>query len=138
MDKDKIVSLLRSKGPLVPNDIKKVLGGDTTILGAILSELANRGIVKISNLKKGSSPFYYLEGQEEQLEKFTEYLNPKDQQTQQLLKEKGILRDHSLELFHRVSIRQIKDFAKSFTMQTHQGEVVFWRYYLVLTFCFWR
>ncbi|MCF7798668.1 hypothetical protein K9M74_02085 [Candidatus Woesearchaeota archaeon] len=131
MDKDKILALLKSKGPLVPNDIKKVLGADTMIVGAVLSDLAGRGFVKISHLKKGGSPFYYLEGQEAQLEKFTEYLNPKDQKTQQLLKEQQILRDHSLELFYRVSIRQIKDFAKSFTMQTTNGDVLFWRYYLL-------
>ncbi len=131
MDTDKVLSLLRAKGPLVPNDIKKVIGGDTILVGAILSELANRGFVKISNLKKGSSPFYYLEGQEKQLERFTEFLNPKDQKTVHYLKQKKILQDKTLDLFYRVSLRQIKDFAKPFTLQTTQGEQLFWRYYLV-------
>jgi hypothetical protein len=131
MDKDKIISLLKSKGPLVPNEIKKVLGGDTMILGAVLSELANRGFVRISYLKKGGSPFYFIPGQESQLERFTEFLNPKDQKTQELLKQEKVVQDHALELFYRVSLRQIKDFAKSFTIQTAQGDVLFWRYYLL-------
>jgi hypothetical protein len=41
------------------------------------------------------------------------------------------LRDKSLELFERVSLRQIKDFAKELNVNTAQGQMLFWRYYLV-------
>ena len=131
--KEEIIKVLRAKGPLVPNEIKRTIGtgGDTFIFGAILSELSGRGLVKISSLKKGGSPLYFLPGQEKMLEHFIEYHNPKDQQTIHLLKEKKVLRDRSLELFERVSLRQIKDFAKQFKVKSSQGEELFWRYYLV-------
>lgn len=131
IDRDQIVQLLRSKGPLVPNEIKKVMGLDTFILGAILSELSSKGIVKITHLKKGGSPFYYLPSQEKQLEKFLEYLNPKDQKTVHLLKEYRVMQDDGQELFIRVSLRQIKDFAIPFIVQTKEGPLNFWRYYLI-------
>ena len=131
VSRDDILQLLKERGPLVPNEIKKVLGGDSIILGATLAELSSRKLVKISQLKKGGSPFYFLPNQEAQLERCVEYLNPKDAQTVEFLKEKKVVADRELELFQRVSLRQIKDFAKEFKAQTAHGEVLFWRYYLV-------
>jgi len=131
LDNEEILKLLKQKGPLVPNEIKKILGGDTILFGAMLSELSSRGFIKISNLKMGSSPFYYLPGQETMLEKLTQYLNPKDQKTVAFLKEHKVVQDKRLELFQRVSLRQIKDFALPLNYQTKQGVVLFWRYYLI-------
>lgn len=131
--KEEVLNTLRSKGPLVPNELRKLVGStDSMIVGAVLSELTSRGMVKISNLKKGGSPFYYLPGQEAQLEKFIEFLNPKDQKTLRLLKEQKVVHDKSQELFVRVSLRQIKDFAIPFELTTKEnGPQIFWRYYLV-------
>ncbi len=131
MDKEKIVSFLRQKGPSVPNDIKKALGGDTIIFGAILSELISRGKIKITKLKKGSSPFYYLPGQEPMLEKLMEFLNPKDQETVRLLKEQKVIRESEHTLFIRLSLRNIPDFAKEMMLQTKEGPYRFWRYYQI-------
>lgn len=131
VEREQIISFLKNKGPSVPNDVKRALGGDTMIFGAMLSELSTRGSVLITNVKKGSSPFYYLPGQEQKLEKLVEFCNPKDQKTIALLKEKKVLRDKSLELFARVSLRQVKDFAKELQVNTAKGMMIFWRYYLI-------
>ena len=131
VSREDILQLLKMRGPLVPNAIKKVLGGDSIILGATLAELSSRKLVKLTHLKKGGSPFYYLPGQEAQLENCVEYLNPKDADTVAFLREKKVVADRELELFQRVSMRQIKDFAKEFKAQTSQGELLFWHYYLV-------
>jgi DNA polymerase III gamma/tau subunit len=131
VSRDDILQLLKMRGPLVPNAIKKVIGGDSIILGATLAELSSRKLVKLTNLKKGGSPFYYLPGQESMLETCVEYLNPKDADTVAFLREKKVVADRELELFQRVSMRQIKDFAKEFKAQTSQGELLFWHYYLV-------
>lgn len=128
---DSIITLLKKKGPLVPNDIKKELKGDTLLFGAMLSEMKSRGRVKLTHLKKGSSPFYYLPGQEAMLEKNFELLNPKDQDTVRVLKEKKVIQDNGLELIRRVSLRQIKDYAKEFSISTKEGDYLFWRYYLI-------
>lgn len=131
IDKDKIVMLLRQKGPLVPNDIKRVIGGDTMIFGAVLSELSSRGMIKITKLKKGASPFYYLPGQEPLLERLIEFLNPKDQNTVRMLKEQKVIQESTQEMFVRVSLRNIPDFVRDFMVQTPQGPYRFWRYYLI-------
>lgn len=131
IDKDDIIVLLKRKGPLVPSEIKNALGGDTIIVGAILSEQRSKNVIKVSHLKKGGSPFYFLPGQEAQLEKFKELLDPKDQQTLEMLKERKVVQDASMELFYRVSLRKLKYFAKDFKLNTVYGELVFWRYHLV-------
>ncbi|MFW5865531.1 MAG: hypothetical protein ACOCU6_00375 [Nanoarchaeota archaeon] len=131
IEKDDIIQLLKRKGPMVPAEIKSQLGGDTIITGAILSEQTAKGTIRISHLKKGSSPFYYLPGQEQQLERFSELLDPKDQETLAMLRERQVLQDASMELFYRVSLRRLKDFAKEFKANTIYGELLFWRYHLV-------
>ncbi|MGM5481431.1 MAG: hypothetical protein ACQESE_03395 [Nanobdellota archaeon] len=130
VDKNDIITLLKQKGPLVPTEIKSKVGGDTIIVGAILSEQTSKGVIKISHMKRGASPFYYLPGQEAQLEKHKELLDPKDQQTLDMLRERKVLQDASLELFHRVSLRRLKDFAKELNVNTIYGELLFWRYHL--------
>ncbi|MFP4523062.1 MAG: hypothetical protein ACOCQQ_00660 [Candidatus Nanoarchaeia archaeon] len=129
--RDEILDALKEKGPMVPNAIKKIVGGDTIILGAMLAELSSRKLVRISNVKRGGSPFYYLPGQEPQLESCMQYLPEKESRTAYFLKEQRVLADRELELHHRVAMRQLKDFAKEFKAQTNQGEVLFWRYFLV-------
>ena len=131
MDREQIIRFLRTKGPSVPNDIKKALGGDTLIFGAILSELVSRNQVKLTKVKKGASPFYFLPGQEPLIEKLIPFLNPKDQQTIQLIKQQKVIKEAEHSLFVRVSLRNIPDFAKEFMMQTKEGQYRFWRYYLV-------
>lgn len=131
IDKDKIITILRQRGPLVPNDLKKALKVDSMILGAVLSELNSRGQVKITKLKKGASPFYYLPGQEKLLERLTEFLNPKDQNTVRLLQEQKVIQESAQEMFVRVSIRNIPDFVREFMVQTSRGPYRFWRYYLI-------
>lgn len=131
VDKDSILSLVKQKGPLVPNDIKRSLGGDSFLIGAILSELKSRKFLLMTAVKKGGSSFYYLPGQELQLEKCIEYLNEKDQQTVHRLSQEKIFNEADEELFTRVSLRNIPDFAKPFMMQTPAGEYRFWRYFLL-------
>lgn len=128
--RDSILELLQQKGPLLPNDIKKVLGGDTLILGAMLSELSSRKLVKLTSFKRGGSPYYYVPGQEEQLEQCIEHLADKEKAAVSKLKKERVLEDKKLELYERVAFRQTKDFAKELKATTPKGDVIFWRYYL--------
>ncbi|RME52418.1 hypothetical protein D6783_04835 [Candidatus Woesearchaeota archaeon] len=130
LTKENITTLLRQKGPLYPARIKKELGGDTTFIGAILSELAASGAVKVTNIKIGSSPFYYLPGQEPRLESLATYLNEKDRKTLEKLKRAKLLKDKEQTPLERVSLRTIKDYAKPLIVKTSQGEELYWKYYL--------
>jgi hypothetical protein len=92
--KEKVLEIVK-QGPTYPAKIAKQLGsgGDTMLIGAILSTLISTGEVKVSSLKIGGTPLYYTPDQESKLEDFLDYLNEKDKRTFDLLKEQKILQD---------------------------------------------
>ncbi len=131
ISRDAIIELLKNRGPLVPNEIKKVLGGDTIIIGATLAELSSRKLVRITHAKRGGSPYYYLPGQEAELENIISQLPAREQEIIELLRKERVLQDNKLEVYQRAELRQLKDFAKEFQANTVQGEILFWRYFTI-------
>jgi len=129
--RDKIIEIVKEKGPLLPMVVMKELELDSTYAGAMLSEMVSNKMLNITKVKRGGSPFYYLEGQEEKLEGLIGNLNEKDQQTVELLKKKGILRDKALSPLQRFSLRQIKDYAKEVQVKSGNEVDLFWRWYLL-------
>jgi hypothetical protein len=128
--KERVLPIVQSRGPVIPNQIKQILNeGDTFIIGAVLSELATKGLIKISHTKRGGSPFYYVRGQEHRLENLKEWLNEKDQRTFELIKEEKVLRDYAQNPLIRVSLRNIKDFAKPIEVKLKDNTEVFWKWY---------
>jgi len=125
--KEKIISFLKINGPCVPVKLSTHLGINTIIAGAFLSDLLSDKQIKISNMKVGNSPIYFLPGQETHLENFSNYLGSKEREAFEILKERKIIRDNSQEPAIRVALRSIKDFAFPFQVR---GEI-FWRYYSV-------
>jgi hypothetical protein len=123
---------MRREGPLLPNRLARFLGTDLIIAGAHLSEMSSRKVVLITNLKVGGgSPIYYLPGDEEKLMRFYDELNDKDKRAYDLLKEKKILRESDLDALTRVSLRNIKDFAKPLQVNIKGEREVFWKWYLI-------
>ncbi len=131
MQKEQVLEFVRHNGPIIPIDIKKKLGSDTTLIGAMLSELVTNKLVEITSVKKGGSPFYYVKGQEEKLEDLHEFLNDKDKKTCFLLKKEKILFDDNQSPLERVSLRQINDFAKNLEINFYGDKRTLWKYYLV-------
>jgi len=123
---EKIIQILKNKGPSLPVQLSKEIGLNSLFASAYLSELTNNKRVKISHLKVGGSPLYFLEGQEEQLEKFYKYLHPKEAEAFLLLKKKKILKDAEQKPAIRVALRSIRDFAIGFKKDNE----IFWRYVL--------
>ena len=68
---EKILEIVRL-GPTFPAKVAKALGGggDTMLIGAILSTLISSGDLKVSTLKVGGSPLYYVPEQESKLKIF--------------------------------------------------------------------
>jgi hypothetical protein len=128
---ERVVGILRGRGPSLPNEIRLALGeGDTFVVGAVLSELKSSGKVKISSTKKGGSPFYFLPEQERLLERLSENLNEKDKRALQLLREKKVLLDTDLDPLTRVALRSIKDFSKPVEVNKDGQTRLFFRYFL--------
>jgi len=133
LSKEAVLKIVQMKGPVIPNDIRKELGGENLIIGAILSELACDGKIKVTNTKIGGSPAYYTSGTESRLQNLMKYLNEKDRQTALLLQQKKILKDTELTPLLRVSLRNIQDFAKPLEVSVKGQKEIYWKWYLLPT-----
>lgn len=122
----KIISFITQNGPSLPVHIAKETGLSILFASAFLSEMYGEKEIKMSNLRVGSSPLYFISGQEPQLEKFSQYLKSKEKEAFLMLKEKKILRDSEQQPAIRVALREIKDFAIPF----EKNNEVFWRYFV--------
>lgn len=130
-DLDKIIQFLKFIGPTLPTKVAKNIKTDVLLASAMLSDLAAQKKVKLSSLKIGGSPLYYLPGQEEQLYNFTSgNLNPKDLATLEKLKEKKVLREAEIELLEKVGLRNLKDFAIPLNVKVEDKPELFWKWHL--------
>ena len=125
--KEKILFLLQRRGPSLPVHIAREIGLSILFASAFLSELYSEKKIRMSNMKVGSSPIYFILGQEPKLENFVQYLKSKEKDAFILLKEKKILKDKEQDPAIRVALRAIKDFAIPFEKD---GEI-FWRYFTI-------
>ena len=131
-DQEKILYFLKVVGPTIPSKVAKNINTEILLASAHLSDLAAQGKVKISSLKIGGTPLYYLQGQEEQLYHFAAgNLNPKDFQVLEILKQQKILREGSLDLLSRVALRSLKDFAVPLHVTISGNKELFWKWHLL-------
>lgn len=131
-DQEKVLYFLKVVGPTIPSKVAKNINTDIMLASAHLSDLAAQGKVKISSLKVGGSPLYYLPGQEEQLYHFAAgNLNPKDFLVLEALKQQRILRENSLDLLSKVALRSLKDFAVPLQVTVAGNRELFWKWHLL-------
>lgn len=123
-----ILNYVAKNGPVLPVQISKQINNNIIFAGAVLSELVASKKVKISNSKIGGSPVYYISGQEYKLSMLYPYLKDVHKKVYDLLKEKKILQDISVEPWQRVALREIPDFANMLRTRDNQ---IFWKWYLV-------
>lgn len=131
VSQEDVLEVVREQGPVLPVQIKKKVGSDTLTIGAVLSELSNADKVLISNTKIGGSPTYYVPDQAPKLQELKKYLNDKQQKAFDMLKEKKVLRDDKQEAVFRLSFREMKDFAKPLEVNSKEGKLIYWKWYLV-------
>jgi len=128
--KENVLESVRRRGPSIPLDLFRELGGDTLLMGAYLSELYQSNVLKKSSVKIGGSPLYYLDDQREQLQNFSKYLNEKDRRTFDLLKDKKVLKDLDQTPLIQISLRNIKDFSIPLLVKINGLEEQFFKWYL--------
>ncbi len=129
--KEKALQIVRTRGPLLPVQLTKELGINVMFAGALLSELVDTKVLKISNTKVGGSPVYYVMGQEAKLQSLREKLNDKQQRAFDMLKQAKVLRDTEQEPVIRVALRDIKDFAHQLQVSSNTMNEIFWKWYLL-------
>jgi len=125
--KEKIINFIRLRGPSLPVQIAKETGLSILFASAFLSELYGEKELNISNIRVGSSPLYFIPGQEPQLERFSQYLKSKEKDAFIRLKEEKFLKDSEQEPAIRVALRNIKDYAIPFK----RDEEIYWRYFTI-------
>ena len=132
IDQDKILNFLTTSGPTLPTKVAKNIGSEIFIASAHLSLLASQGKVIISQLKIGSSPLYYLPGQEDQLYQFAAgNINHKELQVLDFLRKEKVLREANLDLLAKVALRSLKDFATPLHVVVKGRRELFWRWHLL-------
>ncbi len=129
--RDDVLRVVRQRGPTIPARIVKELGGDTFLIGAILSDLLNNKFLKCTFLKLGGSPFYYAPEQKSRLQELSQHLKGKEREAFEKIKSAKVLKDNEQEPSIRVALRMIKDFAKPVEVKTGQSQELFWKYFLV-------
>lgn len=130
-NKEKVIQTIRIRGPVIPVQISKVIGTDILMASAMLSELVSKNILKISHVKFGSTPLYYLPGQESRLQDFAKNLHEKEKRAYDLLMQRKLLRDKIAEPVVRVALRNIKDFAVPLQVKINDDVEIFWKWYLI-------
>src|SRR3989344_7523712 len=93
--KNKILSVIQMQGPSLPVRVASVTEMSPLFASAFLSELIADGKIKTSNMRVGSSPLYYLPGQEHLLENFTVHLNQREKEAFQYLKTNQLVAEES-------------------------------------------
>jgi len=126
---EKILQLINSNGPVLPVQVAKTIGSNILMASAHLSELVSRKKLRVSRIKVGGSPLYYLLGQESKLENFSDNLNEKEKEAFDLLKQKKVVKDISIEPAHRVALRQLKDFAFPLDVTYNNTKELFWKWH---------
>jgi hypothetical protein len=131
-DQDKILSFLKATGPTLPAKVAKNIKTDILLASAHLADLSSRNKVRMSNLKVGGSPLYYLEGQEAELYQFAESnINPKNYIVIEKLRKEKVFREAKLDLLSKVALRSLKDFAIPLRVKFEGNEEIFWRWYML-------
>ncbi|MEK6855296.1 MAG: hypothetical protein AABX73_03680 [Nanoarchaeota archaeon] len=130
--KERILSFIQIRGPSLPVQVGRAIGSSPLFASAFLSELKAEDKIKVSDMKVGSSPLYYIGGQEALLENFVNYLNQREREAFSLLKAGKVLEDEEQTPVVRVALRAIKDFAVPLQVRVDGQMKLFWKYFLVV------
>jgi hypothetical protein len=129
--KERIFSIIQSSGPSLPVKIASETKLSPLFASAFLSELYGDRRIKISGMRVGGSPLYYIPGQEAMLENFIQHLNQRERDAFLILKDKKVLDDDKQEPVVRVALRAITDFAIPIRIRDENDQKLFWKYHLL-------
>src|SRR3989338_1565710 len=127
-----VLDFIKNTGPVLPFQVAKALNTSILFSSAILSELVDRKLIKISHAAIGGSPLYYLQGQEALMdEKLHNSLGGREKEAYFLIKDRKIVREKDLEPWQRVAIKSLRDFTKQIIIVINNEQDYFWKHNLV-------
>jgi hypothetical protein len=130
-DREELLGMIRQKGPVLPVQIAKEIGTSILFASAMLSELVSAKLIKVSTVKIGGSPVYYIPEHASRLQDFSKHLPGKEQEAYSLLKEKKVLRDTAQEPAIRVALKNMRDFAWPLNATIGDKKELFWKWFLI-------
>lgn len=130
-DRQEVMKVMRVKGPVLPVHIAKAFETSILFASAMLSDLVSVKLAKVSSVKIGGSPLYYLPEQKERLQEFAKHLKPKEKEAYELLKKEKVLKDAEQAPGIRVALRNIKDFSWPLQVSVNSNKEIFWKWYLI-------
>jgi len=125
------IQAMVEQSPVQPQAVAKELSTNSMLASAMLSEMSEKGLVKVSAMKVGSSPLYYHPEHPEHLLGYVTSLNEKDRRTVATLQMHSVVRDNAQDPLTRVSLRTIKDFARQLDVTIDGTKEMFWKFYLL-------
>jgi hypothetical protein len=125
--KERIITIIKTIGPSIPSYISSQINMSILFTSAFLSELLSEKRLKISHMRIGSSPIYFIPGQENELEKYSIHLKSREKDAFILLKDRKFLKDSEQEPAIRVALRSIRDFAIPLKI----SEEIYWKFLTV-------
>lgn len=128
--RDELLKIIRTKGPVLPVQVAKEVETSILFASAMLSELVSAKILKVSSVKIGGSPLYYLPEQKSRLQEFSKHLAQKEKEAYELLKSRKVLRESEQVPPIKVALRNIKDYAWPLSATVNNSKEIFWRWYL--------
>src|SRR3989344_1916590 len=130
--RDEILKFIKENGPVLPVQIAKFININILFASAMLSELVERKLLKMSNAAIGGSPLYYIQGQEYLMDdRLSKHLGGREKEAYSLLKENRILFEKNLEPWQRIAVKNLKDFAKPIGVIINNINEIFWKYHLI-------
>jgi hypothetical protein len=131
LTKDNILRFIREQRYVTPTTIAENFDTSTMIASAALSELSKDKLVYITNVKLGSTPYYYDPNQKESLIEIGEAQFSKyEKQIFEKLKEQQIINHGALSIQEQLAIQNIKDFAYPLDIEYNGEYMKFWVWYL--------
>lgn len=129
---EKIMQLIRMAGPTLPSVAAKSIDTEVYLAAAILSGLVQNNHLKISHLRVGSSPLYFIEGQESKVrERLHKELNDLEKKALERMKELKVAFPNDLYPQERVLLNEIKDFVEHLKIKIGEEELDVWKHYSV-------
>jgi len=127
--KNKSFEFIKNNGPSMPSQVAKEISIPPLFASALLSQLISEKSLKVSHLKIGGSPLYFIEDQKAKLLEFTSNLPAVEKNACDTLKSVGVVADEGLKLAEKVALRNIKDFSIPLNVNVRGNKKLFWKWF---------
>ncbi len=131
LTKDNLLRFVVDKKFVTPTMVSETFDTSTMIASAALSELSKSKLVGITNLKLGSSPYYYDIKQPECLSAIGDkHLKSHEQSVFLKLKNQQIVNDGALPIPEKLAAERLKDFSVPLEINFEGKKYKFWIWYM--------